>query len=130
MTANLMESGSEWLYTKLIAHASETVTYTFKATSGTVDVSAVIAETRAETITDEGTTQVQVRNIDFLIRAADLLDSGSPVAPQQGDRILRSDVNGTAVTFEVLKVNAQKQFRESDRFGLTYRIHTKEVIRT
>jgi len=126
---NLMETGTAWFFDKLKTNASETVTYTAKA-GGSVAVSATIGETKAETLTEDGRTQIQVRNVDFFILAADLDVGGGPVEPQQGDTILRPSVNGVAVTYEVLKVNAQKQFRESDRFGLAYRIHTKEIDRS
>jgi len=122
---NLMETGTAWFLDQLITHASETVTY--KRGVNSVSVSAGIAETEADTLTEQG-IQIQIRMNDFLIKVDDLIILAVKITPLTGDKIERT-VNGKTVTYEVLKLADEKEFRESDRFGTVFRIHTKEILR-
>lgn len=123
---NVMKAGAEWLAGQLKDHASETVTY--KRGNDSFSVQAVVAETMAETVIgDEVLVQIKLR--DFIIQVADLVLLGSPISPEQNDQIIQT-VGSQTVTYSVFKMPGEKQAREWDRFGNSYRIHTKETSRT
>lgn len=123
--ANMLKTGAVWLAGQLKDHASETVTY--KRGVNSVSVQAVIAESLAETVIgDQVLVQIKLR--DFIILAADLVLIGSPIVPEQNDQIIMT-IGIETVTYSVFKMPGEKQYREWDRFGNSYRIHTKETSR-
>ncbi|KKL10355.1 hypothetical protein LCGC14_2556640, partial [marine sediment metagenome] len=69
---------------------------------------------------------VQVHVRDFLIKAADLVLSEQAVPPQDGDRI-KLTLGETTYVFEVMPLGDEPAARWSDRYGYTWRIHTKEI---
>ena len=119
--ANMMESGAVWLKEQLFSHAATQITYTGQGYSAAI--SAVRAETTAE-LTNEFGLNIDVRSADFIVRRSDLA-----VSPKRGDRI-SLPVGDDVVTYEVLADVSEYVYRESDRFGQTLRIHTKEVERS
>ena len=128
MSANLMETGTAWMLGELKDHASEAVDYDRDGET-LVGVKAVVAETMARTVDADG-IEIQIRGSDFLILVADLvLPSAGAIKPAVGDTVTRI-VEGETIVFEVLPVLDEKEYRESDRFGLSFRVHTKELSRT
>jgi len=124
--ANIMATGTAWFLKTLIAQASESVTY--KRGANSVTVNAGIAETTARTINEQG-FEIQVRAVDFLIEVDDLIILAANIKPDVGDTVTRT-VNGETIIYEVLKTIDEKEYRESDRYGTIFRIHTKEISRT
>lgn len=123
---NMMESGTEYLRDTLFAQASESVTYDRAGDS--VVLNAVVGSTMADTMNDLNIA-IHVRSADFMVRVADLvLPIAGATKPIQGDTITRT-VEGETITFEVLRTVGEKQYRESDRYGRIFRIHTKEIGR-
>ena len=128
MSANLMEAGTAWMLGELKDHASEAVDYE-RDGDKLVGVKAVVAETMARTLSADA-IEIQLRGADFLILVADLvLPVAGAIKPAVGDTVTRT-VEGETIVFEVLPVLDEKEYRESDRFGLSFRIHTKELSRT
>ena len=128
MSANLMEAGTAWMLGELKDPASEAVDYE-RVGDKLVGVKAVVAETMARTLSADA-IEIQLRGADFLILVADLvLPVAGAIKPAVGDTVTRV-VEGETIVFEVLPVLDEKEYRESDRFGLSFRIHTKELSRT
>lgn len=128
-TGNIMEDGASWLKSKLFGSASSTVIYR-RGSDELSGLNIVRAETTAELRRDFG-LNVDVRIADFLIREEDLIIPPSLMRtkPQRGDEIVFISSDET-VTYEVLAEGQEDVYRESDRFGNLFRVHTKETGRT
>ena len=119
--ANLIKDGMAWLTAQLNAHAASLVTYTRGADS--VQVYATKGRTKFE-VEDGYGTRIETEVLDFLILAADLVLAGCLVEPQRGDRI--ADV-GSTIVYEVMAPGGEQDWRYSDPYRQTLRIHTKRV---
>ena len=121
----MMQDGAAWLTGELFDHAAISVTY--RRGINTVVLSAVRAQTTADLNTEFG-FNIDVRIADFLVKEADLIILAVTVKPDRGDEI--DIVIGTeTITYEVLASITENEYRESDRFGNIFRIHTKETGR-
>jgi hypothetical protein len=122
--ADLLATAADWLADQLIEHVSQAVTYTrytrvgSTVTAASVSVSATIG--RSEFEQADGEVLTRFRSVDFLIRPADLVLSGSEITPARGDRI---DWNGA--TYEVMDDSGRPADR--DEHGKLWRVHTKQV---
>jgi hypothetical protein len=114
--SDIFSDGAIWLEAQRTEHLTHSVTYSRGASSLTI--SATSGKT-AFRIVDEYGRSVLVFSKDFLLLVADLT-LGEPAV---GDRITDS-----GRIFEVLSVAGESHFKLSDPNGLTYRIHTKEII--
>ena len=101
----------------------DTVTYTRGANS--VAVTAEVQLNQYEIMDYEGLSST-ITSRDYLIAAADLVLSGSEIAPRAGDRITET-IRGTAQTFEVMPLGDKKEYEQADKDGLYLLIHTKRV---
>jgi hypothetical protein len=121
---NLFRTVSSWLEAKRTAIATSDVTY--RRGDRSVCVPATIGRTEYQQ--DDGygiITKAESR--DFLILAADLILDGMLVLPEVGDRIDEMQCDKT-FTYEVLPIGGQQtQYRYSDPFRQTLRIHTKLI---
>jgi len=116
---DLLEQASAWLGGMRKQHLSRLVTYSRGADSS--QVAATVGRTVFEV--DDGYGVVEKwESRDFLITAADLVLGGVAVTPQCGDRI----TDGGRV-YEVLAPGKEDVFRLSDPYGVTLRVHTKQV---
>jgi len=120
---NMMQDGVAFLGTRLTDSAGVEVTYT--RGSGSVTVTAVPALHRYEVIDAEG-FGITALSRDYLIHAADLVISGSTIAPRAGDRVTET-IGGTSTTFEVMAIGAMKEYEPLDTDGLILRVHTKKI---
>ena len=88
--------------------------------------------TFGETIVDElvaSETVISTRLRDLLIDACDYRIPGiseDPIEPEECDRITVT-LNSGSTVFEVIPRADARHFRRSDRYGLTWRVHTKEI---
>ena len=120
---DLLQSGQNWLASKLKAHASQSVTY--KRDSAEAELQATIGRSTYQQNDGEGiVTRSHVR--DFLIDTADLVLSSIGSLPRRGDRIHQSD-GGTTIVYEVMSLGGEPPWRFSDPFRLKLRIHTKQI---
>jgi len=117
--ADLLEQAAGWLGGMRAMHLSRTVTYCRGADS--VQVAATVGRTVFEI--DDGYGVIEKwESRDFLIAAADLVLGGVTVTPQRGDRIADA-----GKVYEVLAPGKEDVSRPSDPYGMTLRIHTKQV---
>lgn len=117
--ADLLENASAWLTEQRARFLSRQVVY------GRGDDSVQIAATVGTTTfdVDDGYGVVQTwQSRDYLVAAADLILGGAVTKPQRGDRITD---NGKV--YEVMTPGKEDVFKPSDQYGLTLRIHTKQV---
>lgn len=117
-----MRDGIEWMADQAADACSQTVTYSRPATSQSVSLAAVPARVSAVVQTPAGQQRVFTGELDFIVRAEDIVLGGATVAPQRGDRI----VMGTE-TFSVEPMAGEPHYRKSDSYGLRFRIHTRKV---
>lgn len=121
---DIFRTSSTWLEAKRHAIATSDVTY--RRGDRSVCVPATIGRTEYQQ--DDGygiITKAESR--DFLILAADLVLDGMLVLPEVGDRIDEMQCDKT-FTYEVLPIGGQQtQYRYSDPFRQTLRIHTKLI---
>ena len=104
--------------TRLQDAAGETVTY-FRGTDS-VSVTAVVGESVFEEVAGDGEIRPQIKTVDFLLKPADLVLSGSVTDPQRGDRVQRSD----GETFDVLPGVNGSTWQWSDARKTFLRIHS------
>ncbi|AMV18908.1 hypothetical protein [Planctomyces sp. SH-PL14] len=102
----------------------ESVCITYRRGNQSVDLRAVVGETRS--IDDTGKGQVITsRTRDYLIRTDALVLNGEQVEPRTLDKI-EQEINGVATTWTVRNDDAGECFRYSDRSRRRLRIHTQE----
>ena len=121
--ADLLGQAVDWLNGRRAAHLSRTVTYVRGAES--VELSATLGSTVYE-VTDEAGATIQAKATDFILSADELVLGGEPVEPQVGDRI-HVAAGDKVLVFEVLELASAGHYRPSDPYGVTLRIHTKQV---
>jgi hypothetical protein len=121
--ADLLKQASAWLDGMRKAHLSGAVTYSRGKRS--VEVQATIGRTVFETADAYGVVE-RSESRDFLILAADLVLDGQAVLPERGDRIREADGEKVYV-YEVMAPGKEPEWRWSDDYRRTLRIHTKQV---
>ena len=124
--ADLLQKASAWLEDQRARHMTQPVVYQRGSPPGnTVSVLATIGETIFRLDDGAGAT-LRVESRDYLITAGDLVISGSPVIPRRGDRILETQGSRTFI-YEVTAPGDEPEWRWSDPYRQTLRIHTKQV---
>lgn len=90
-----------------------------------IGILATPAQVSAEVLAEE---ELGVRAIaqDWFLNTADLVFAGSRRKPLVGDRIVVKDPAGDR-TFEVCPLGRSSHFKPADRFGLQWRIHSKQI---
>ena len=122
--ADLLQQGLGWLEEQRTRHLTRTVTYRRGALS--VDVQATIGETVFRLSDPLGAEVRHVRR-DYLILAEDLVLGGQTVLPERGDRIEKTDSGETHVHEVMGPGSGEPDWRWSDPYRKTLRIHTKHV---
>jgi hypothetical protein len=118
--ANLLARGSAWLRSRMLEHASQTVTFVRGATS--LEISAVRGRSEFEVI--EGESLVRSRGVDWIVAKNALVVAGQPVRPAIGDEF-RETVDGVLRQYRVLALGDEVWREEAQ--GELLRIHTKLV---
>jgi hypothetical protein len=121
--ADLLAQASVWLENQRQRHLTQTVVY--QRGSNTVSVLATIGATIFR-IDDGAGALLRVEARDYLITAADLVVGGSPIVPRRGDRI-RETFGSQTFIYEVSAPGDEPEWRWSDPYRQTYRIHTQQV---
>lgn len=120
--SDLTKTGVDWLQQQRSAHMSQTVTYSRGAQ--TAIVSATRGSSNYEELDADGIVH-RHQTRDYIVRTADMLLGGSPIKPQDGDRVLDG-----AQTYVVVSLNGDPPWRYTDAHRSGMRIHTKLVSET
>ena len=123
--ADILQQGSDWLQDQRTKHASRSVTY--QRGTDSVVLQATIGRTIFEIDNGHGVLE-RIESRDFLVLANDLVLLGSAVLPKRGDRIRETQGTVTYV-YEVIAPGKEPEWRWSDPYRETLRIHTKQVDR-
>jgi len=121
---NVLALGLAFLTDQLITHASELITYSRGASS--VAIRATYGKKLLKIDDGEGGFRIEFTDMDFLIRASDLILSAVAITPERGDTIAITVGVGTE-TFEVFPFNAEPAWRWSDPHRSMIRVHCKHV---
>jgi hypothetical protein len=120
--ADLLQKASAWLEDQRKRHLTQTVVYQRGVPpDNTVEVAATIGSTVFQ-IEDGAGALLRVESRDYLITAADLVFDDTPITPRRGDRILEG-----GLIYEVSAPGGEPEWRWSDSYRQTMRIHTKQV---
>ena len=120
---NLLQDGATWLGQQLKAHAGLSISYHRGINSVAVTATATMHE--YDVVDDEGFGIVMLSR-DYIVHAADMILSGSEIAPRSGDRIVET-IRGVSQTFEVMPLGQKHAYEPLDTDGLLWLIHTKQV---
>ncbi len=120
---DILEDGIDWLNGIRQSHLAQSVVY--KRDWQSVTVTATLGSTTYE-VADEDGLLIQAKSTDFLIAASALVLGEGLVAPELGDRIIRT-IDSVDVTFEVLDLGGVGHYRPADQYGKVLRIHTKQI---
>lgn len=121
---NILQDCVTWLGGQLKDHCGVSVTYSRGVQS--VSLTATVELHDYQIINDEGLA-TSIVSRDYILHAADVVISGSVVAPRVGDRIAET-VGGTVCTFEVLPPGPGfKEYEPLDTDRTLLRVHTKLV---
>ena len=121
--ADLLETGSNWLEDQRTKHATRSVNY--ERGVDTVALQATIGRTVFEIDNGHGVLE-RIESRDYLVLATELVLAASPVLPKRGDRI-RETQGATTYVYEVMAPGKEPEWRWSDAYRKTLRIHTKQI---
>jgi len=98
---------------------------TYERGADNVDLAATIGRTIFEVDNGHGVLE-RIESRDYLALATDLVLVGLPVLPKRGDRIRETQGTVTYV-YEVMAPGKEPEWRWSDPYRKTLRIHTKQI---
>tara|TARA_B100001094_G_scaffold330972_1_gene397722 strand:+ start:1301 stop:1720 length:420 start_codon:yes stop_codon:yes gene_type:complete len=133
---NMLDKAAEWLASKMLTHASQTVTYV--RSTGSTPVTAAIGRTTFD-VDDGYGNLTRWESRDFLISKADLIGSNHDqdnVWPVAGDTI-HEDTGADAAlggdhmryTYQVMAPAGEALWEYADAYRNLIRVHTKKVDR-
>jgi len=120
---DMLEDGARWLEDQRLQFMTRKVVYQRAAVS--VEVNATVGKTIFQVDNGYGARE-RIEARDYLIATAELILSGSPVLPKRGDHI-RETQGTTVFVYEVLAPGKEPEWRYSDLYRQTLRIHTKLI---
>ncbi len=119
----LLEKSSAWLEGMREKHCTRPVTY---CRSGEcVTVLATVGKTVFQIARDYGPFE-RFESRDYLVTAAELVLQGNLILPSRGDTIRETD-GGKTYEYEVMAPGGEPDWRWSDDYRQTLRIHTKRI---
>lgn len=122
--SNLLEQGCQWLAEQQRKYAAVSVLY--QRGDDDVTVLATVGQTVFDVNDGYGSVIKRISR-DYLITATELILAGAVTEPQRGDRITET-IGGIQCGFEVMGPGGDEpDWRYSDPFRKTLRIHTKQV---
>ena len=120
---DLLRQGLAWLERQ--RHRHRTVRVAYVRGASTVRLAATVGRTVFETQDARGIVE-KTESRDFLVRATDLVLEGLRALPKRGDRI--REIQGDRLyVYEVMAPGREPEWRWSDPYRRTLRIHTKQV---
>ena len=117
--ADLFKNALSWLEAQRKKHLSVPVTY--RRGKNSVELPATIGKTVFK-IQDEYGRIVHYESRDYLLSSSDLVLKGVVTTPQKGDEIIENDF-----IYEVMAPANESEWRYSDTYRNTLRIHTKNT---
>ena len=135
---DLIRKGVEFLRKFQKENLTESVQYVVPESNLTItDVLMTVGRENVEADGDLGII-VNSRAQDFLVDPNDLVDpagtvnGGAPIPPKRGHQIIRTmtDIDGVKtqnLTYEVMGDEGEPPSRQSSRYNLNIRIHTKRI---
>jgi hypothetical protein len=123
---SFMSDAMTWPRGTLQTAAPHTATYTDASSGLTVSLTVWLGRTAFSSNAPNG-ARLEWGELDVMIRADELLISGSMISPARGDRIALT-LNGVAVTLELFTPSTgEPPWRWSDPQRELLRIHCKRV---
>ena len=119
---DMLKNAIAWLESQRKSHLTVPVIY--RRGGDAAEVPATIGRTVFKVTDDYGRFQY-IESRDYLISTADLALNGTPVFPRQGDEIIED-----GFVYEVMAPNNEPEWRYSDSYRQTLRIHTKFIGET
>jgi hypothetical protein len=116
---DILKNGMSWLESQREKNLSSPVIY--RRGEDSAEVPATIGKTLFR-IEDEYGRVVRYESRDFLITASKLVINGTLVSPERGDEIIDD-----GFVYEVMAPANEPEWRYSDAFRNTLRIHTKQT---
>ncbi len=116
---DMLRAGLQTLHAWRDAHLAQAVIY--RRGAEVWHLRATPGRTQYEVVQEDG-LQVTGETVDFIVRAVDLVGGD----PQPGD-IIEMERGGTIAVFEVMDLGGQGHYRPGDPYGVSIRIHTKQV---
>jgi len=120
---DLLRRGLEWLERERVKHASRFVHYVRAGEA--IRVRATVGKTVFEILNDYGVAE-RTETRDYLILTRALVLSGAPTTPNRGDQV-RERQGQKVYVYEVMAPGREPEWRYSDLYRHTFRIHTKQV---
>jgi len=120
---DILENGARWLEDQRLKFMSRKVVYQRGATS--VEVNATVGRTVFEVDNGFGVRE-RFESRDYLFAASELILAGNLALPRRGDQI-RETAGTTVFIYEVLAPGKEPEWRYSDAYRVTLRIHTKLI---
>ncbi|HOX08381.1 MAG TPA: hypothetical protein PK280_18445 [Planctomycetota bacterium] len=120
---DLLRRGLEWLERERVKHASRAVHYVRAGEA--IEVRATIGKTVFEILNDYGVAE-RTETRDYLVLARELVLAGAETTPKRGDQV-RERQGTTIYVYEVMAPGREPEWRYSDLYRHTFRIHTKQV---
>jgi hypothetical protein len=120
---DLLAQASAWLEDQRQRFLTQTVVY--QRAGDTIPVQATIGTTIFR-LEDGAGALLRVESRDYLIAAAELVIDGTPIVPKRGDRI-RETQGGRVFIYEVTAPGDEPEWRWSDPYRQTYRIHSQQL---
>jgi hypothetical protein len=120
---DLLQRGLEWLERERVQHATRNVHYVRAGEA--ILVRASVGKTVFELQNDYGISE-RTETRDFLILARDLVLGGQVVTPLRGDHV-RERQGRKVYVYEVMAPGREPEWRYSDLYRHTLRIHTRQV---
>jgi hypothetical protein len=115
--SGLLNNAAKWLESQRKKHLTSPVTY--QRNRASVELPATIGKTIFR-IEDQYGRVVHYESRDYLISTEDLVLNGTIVLPERGDEIIDE-----GFVYEVMAPANEPEWRYSDAFRNTLRIHTK-----
>ena len=119
---DMLKDALAWLESQRKNHLTVPVFY--RRGGDTSEVLATIGKTVFKVTDDYGRFQY-IESRDYLISAADLVLNDTIILPEPGDEIIEA-----GFVYEVMAPNNEPEWRYSDSYRQTLRIHTKLIGET
>lgn len=120
--ANLLATGMAWLNEQLNDQGSSNVTYTRGAAS--VTIAATLGRHAPRSLGGLPDNEVDTFLTTMTFTSEDLVLSAARTVPARGDTVSYT-ANGVTFTFDVLPIDGERMWKESDAFGLRLEINLK-----
>jgi hypothetical protein len=120
---DVLQEGARWLEEQRLQFMTRKVLY--QRGTSSVQVNATIGKT-IFTLDNGFGVREQYETRDYIIASAELILDGNLTLPKRGDR-LRETSGTTEFIYEVMAPGKEPEFRFSDLYRYSFRIHTKLV---